>query len=292
MRDNLSAWPAPAKINRFLHITGRRPDGYHTLQTAFQFVEPMDELTFSVTSHSAIERTGGVADLLPTQDLVVKAAALLRAQAGITEGVSIHLKKRIPIGGGLGGGSSNAATTLVALNQLWECRLSATELATLALQLGADVPVFVYGLAAWADGVGEALTPIAMDEPWLLMANPGVNVQTAGVFHDSKLTRNTAELTIRAVGDEGMRNDCEPVVRRLYPKIAAVLDELDRVGTAKLTGTGGCVFAEFPSQSAAEAAQRQLSQDLDTWVCRAKNRSPLLDRLAIEGINNWGVAKR
>ncbi|MRH78627.1 4-(cytidine 5'-diphospho)-2-C-methyl-D-erythritol kinase [Spiribacter sp. C176] len=286
------AWPAPAKINRFLHITGRRPDGYHTLQTAFQFAEPVDELTFTLTEHSAVERTGGIANLPPAQDLVVKAAELLRGKAGITKGVSIHVEKRIPIGGGLGGGSSNAATTLVALNHLWGCELTPKDLMTLALQLGADVPVFVGGVAAWADGVGEVLTPLSMNQPWLLMVNPGVNVQTAVVFHDSKLTRNTAELTIRAVGDEGMRNDCEPVVRRLYPKIAAVLDELGRLGAAKLTGTGGCAFAEYPSQSAAEAAQRQLSKGLDSWVCRAKNRSPLCDRLAIEGIDNWGVAKR
>ncbi|MBS3785201.1 MAG: 4-(cytidine 5'-diphospho)-2-C-methyl-D-erythritol kinase [Gammaproteobacteria bacterium] len=294
MSDTYSPpWPAPAKINRFLHITGRRPDGYHTLQTAFQFVEPVDELTFTLTRRPNIQRTGGMADLAPEQDLVVRAATLLRAQAGITQGVSIHLKKRIPVGGGLGGGSSNAATTLVALNQLWGCSLTPTDLHALALQLGADVPVFVGGVAAWADGVGEVLTPIDMDQPWLVIVNPGVNVQTAVVFHDSKLTRNTAELTIRAVGDKGMRNDCEPVVRRLYSKIAAVLDELDRLGAAKLTGTGSCVFAEFASQSAAEAAQRQLSKDLDVWVCRAKNRSPLCDRLAIESsTDNWGVAKR
>lgn len=292
MSNASGSWPAPAKINRFLHITGRRADGYHTLQTAFQFVEPADELTFTLTDCSALERTGGVADLPPAQDLVIKAAQLLRAEVGSTKGVSIHIKKRIPIGGGLGGGSSDAATTLVALNHLWGGGLMPADLMTLALKLGADVPVFVGGVAAWADGVGEILTPVNLDEPWLLMVNPGVHVQTVTVFDDSKLTRNTAELTIRAVGDEGMRNDCEPVVRRLYPKVAAALDEIGRFGAAKLTGTGGCVFAEFPSQSAAEAAQRQLSKGLESWVCRATNRSPLCDRLAIEGIDNWGVAKR
>lgn len=286
------SWPAPAKINRFLHITGRRADGYHRLQTAFQWIEPIDELTFTLNETPAVMRTGGLQNLPQTEDLVVRAAERLRAVAGVQQGVTIHIEKRIPVGGGLGGGSSNAATTLVALNHLWRCGLSSEALMQLALPLGADVPVFVGGAAAWAEGVGEILTPVTLDRPWLLMVNPGVSVSTAAVFNDSKLTRNTAELTIRAVGDEGMRNDCEPVARRLYPQVAAALDELNQLGPARLTGTGGCLFAEFPSQKAAKAAQRKISKDLDSWVCRASNRSPLCDRLAIEGIDNWGVAKR
>lgn len=287
-----AGWPAPGKINRFLHITGRRADGYHTLQTAFQFVEPVDELTFTLTQSSQITRTGGLAGLSEAQDLVIKAAELLRAKAGIRAGVNIHLEKNIPAGGGLGGGSSDAATTLVALNHLWRCKLTQHTLMDLSLRLGADVPVFVGGAAAWAEGVGDRLTPIALNQPWLLIVDSGVSVNTAAIFNHSKLTRNSAALTIRAVGDERMRNDCEPVVRQLYPGVAAALDEVGALGVARLTGTGGCLFAEFASQKAALAAQAALTDGRKSWVCQANNQSPLCDRLAIAGIDNWGVAKR
>ena len=287
-----AGWPAPAKVNRFLHITGRRADGYHTLQTVFQFVEPVDELTFTLTETSQITRTGGLVGLPEAQDLVIRAAELLRAKAGIHAGVHVHLEKRIPSGAGLGGGSSDAATTLVALNHLWQCKLTKNTLMELGLQLGADVPIFIGGLAAWAEGVGDRLTPMALNKPWLLIVDPGVSVSTAAIFSDSKLTRNSAALTIRAVDDERMRNDCEPVVRRLYPGVAAALDEVAKLGAARLTGTGGCLFAEFASQKAALAAQQALSKGRQSWVCQASNQSPLCDRLKIEGIDNWGVAKR
>lgn len=272
-----TCWPAPAKVNRFLHVTGRRADGYHELQTLFQFVGPLDWLAFEPLAGGRIERLGGLAGLAADDDLVVRAGRLLQREAGVSAGVRIHLRKTIPAGGGLGGGSSDAATALVALNRLWGCGLDAHALAALGLRLGADVPVFVHGRAAWGEGVGERLAPAAPDEPWLLLADPAVPVATGRVFADPKLTRSTPHITIRALDAGETRNDCEPVVRRLYPAVAEVLDALAQVGEPRLTGTGGCAFVAFADETAARAAQARLGADLRTWVSRALNRSPLLD---------------
>lgn len=274
-----AGWPAPAKINRFLHVTGRRADGYHELQTLFQFTGPVDRLHFEVTATGAIERQGGLATLPAEADLAVRAARLLQRASGVGAGVRIRIDKAIPAGGGLGGGSSDAATTLVALNRLWGCGLDEDALAALGLELGADVPVFVRGRAAWAEGVGERLAPVTVDEPWLLLADPGVAVSTAAVFADTKLTRSHAHITIRALGAGEAGNDCEPVVRRLYPAVGQALDALARVGEPRLTGTGGCTFVAFADEAAARAAQAQLGAGFRTWVSRAVNRSPLLDAL-------------
>ena len=282
MTDFSRGWPAPAKINRFLHITGRRADGYHELQTLFQFVDPVDDLAFAVTRDGVIHREGGLPGLPPESDLAVRAATTLRHRVGTDQGVCIRVDKRIPAGGGLGGGSSDAATTLVALNTLWGCGLSLTELEAIGLGLGADVPVFVRGLACWAEGIGERLTPLAVDRPWLVVVDPGVAVDTRAVFTDRKLTRHGERITIRRFEAGAARNDCEPVVRRLHPAVGEALDALAVFGPTRLTGTGGCLFATFESRERAEHAATGVRAHWVAWVCRACNRSPLLDRLDAE----------
>ncbi len=276
-------WPAPAKINRFLRITGRRPDGYHTLQTLFQFVQPVDYLSFAITDDGVIQRQGGLPGLPAADDLVVRAAQALQQAAHVSQGAVIQLEKRIPAGAGLGGGSSDAATTLVALNHLWGCGLDTAALAGLALDLGADVPVFIAGEAAWAEGVGDQLSPMTPDCPWLVVLNPGVAVSTAAVFRDPKLTRHSPHTTIRDLSAGEINNDCEPVVRRLYPVVSEALDALSVYGPAMLTGTGGCMFATFNAQKAAEHAAEQLRDRWMVWVCQAANHSPLVSRLGAEG---------
>ncbi|WP_420853044.1 4-(cytidine 5'-diphospho)-2-C-methyl-D-erythritol kinase [Spiribacter vilamensis] len=272
-------WPAPAKINRFLHITGRRADGYHTLQTLFQFIEPLDWLDFTVTGDGAIVRDGGLAGLAPSADLAVRAATALQRRACVTAGVRIHIRKGIPAGGGLGGGSSDAATTLVALNALWGCGLAPAALEQLGLELGADVPVFVRGQAVWAEGIGEQLTPMDADRPWLVVLDPGVNVNTGSVFNDPKLTRHTERITIPRFNALDSRNDCERVVRRLHPRIATAIDALSEFGPTRLTGTGGCIFAWFDDRPSADRAKAGIDAHGRAWVTRAANRSPLPGRL-------------
>jgi 4-diphosphocytidyl-2-C-methyl-D-erythritol kinase len=293
LADSLMAasvgWPAPAKINRFLHITGRRPDGYHLLQTLFQFIEPWDWLDFTPTRDGSIDREGGMSDLPPEADLVVQAATALQSYAGVTAGVRIRVDKRIPAGGGLGGGSSDAATTLLALNRLWGCALSDAVLEALALELGADVPVFVRGQAAWAEGVGERLTAVAPDRPWLVILDPGVHVDTRSVFGDPKLTRHTERITISGFDRMALRNDCEGVVRRLHPPIAAAIDCLSAYGPTRLTGTGGCLYARFMDRASAERAMAVAGDHGTAWVTRASNRSPLLDRLVAQPSSTTGA---
>lgn len=279
MTDVSRDWPAPAKINRFLHITGRRADGYHTLQTLFQFIEPLDWLDFTVTGDGAIARQGGVAGLAPAADLAVRAATALQSYACVTAGVLIHIRKGIPAGGGLGGGSSDAATTLVALNALWGCGLAPATLERLGLELGADVPVFVRGRAVWAEGIGEQLTPMDADRPWLVVLDPGVSVNTGSVFNDPKLTRHTERITISRFDALEARNDCEQVVRRLHPRIATAIDALSEFGPARLTGTGGCLFACYDDRRSADQARAGVSAYGRAWVTRAANRSPLPGRL-------------
>lgn len=265
---------APAKLNLFLHVLGRRDDGYHELQTVFQFVDICDELTFSARDDSEIVRVGGLEGLAPGEDLVVRAARALQQAAGVTAGADIDVIKRIPAGGGLGGGSSDAATTLLGLARLWGLDWDRGRLAELGLTLGADVPVFVHGHAAWAEGVGERLTPVTLEEPWYLVVDPGVVVSTAEVFQAPELTRDSPRLTIRDFVSGGGRNDFEPVVRARYPEVAAALDWLAGHGQAHLTGTGGCVFAAFATQAAAEAAHAALPRRWKGFVARGLNRSP------------------
>lgn len=276
-------WPAPAKLNLFLHVTGRRADGFHSLQTVFQLLELCDELWIEPTSGGGISRPGGPDWIAPEQDLAVRAARLLQAESGTGLGAEIRISKRIPAGGGLGGGSSDAATVLVALNRLWGLDWPARRLAELGLKLGADVPVFVHGRSAWAEGIGEILTPVATPPAWYLVVCPGCAVSTAAVFADPELTRDSPETTISGFLSAGGRNDCEPVVRRRYPSVAAALDWLGRqreARSARLTGTGGCVFSAFDSEAAARALLAGLPKGCTGFVARGLTHSPLLARLA------------
>jgi len=269
-------WPAPAKINLFLHIVGRRADGYHLLQTVFQFIDLCDELRFSPRDDDQIRLLTPLPGVPAQQDLCVRAAQGLRAHTGCRLGVDIEVSKRIPIGGGLGGGSSDAATTLLALNRLWKLDLPRDELAAIGLSLGADVPVFVGGRAAWAEGVGERLTPIELDEPWYLIVDPGVAVATGVVFGHAKLTRHSPPITISGFRSGSTGNDCLAVVRELYPPVDAAFRWLSGFGQAHLSGTGGCLFARFDARPAAEAALMQLPALWRGWVVRGCNRHPLL----------------
>jgi 4-diphosphocytidyl-2-C-methyl-D-erythritol kinase len=275
-------WPAPAKLNLFLHVVGRRPDGYHLLQTAFQFIDLADELRFWRRPPGLVERVGEVPGVPPEQDLAVRAARLLAAHCPAARGVAIEIRKRIPLQGGLGGGSSDAATVLVALNELWGCGLTPDQLAEIGLGLGADVPVFVHGRAAWAEGVGERLTPLDLPEPVYLLVRPDAAVPTAAVFGAPELTRDTPVITIRGFLTTGGRNDCEAVVRRRFPAVAEALDWVAQHAPARLTGTGSCVFAAMPDEASARAALAQLPGRWTGFVVRGRNRSPLDDRLRLE----------
>ena len=281
MSSDLS-WPAPAKLNLFLHITGRRPDGYHLLQTVFQFLSIGDELDFDLRDDGRIIRVNPHAAIPLDHDLTIRAAKLLRQTAGCRQGVAIRLDKRLPIGGGLGGGSSDAATILVALDRLWGCGFSPAKLMALGLQLGADVPVFIRGHAAWAEGVGERLHPLKLPEPWFLVIKPPVEIATAQVFAAPELTRNCPPITITDFLSRGGDNVCEAVVRRRYPEVARVLDWLSDFSEARLTGTGSCVFAAFEERAVAEDVQMRLPAGWQGFVAQGLNRSPLQARLAAE----------
>jgi 4-diphosphocytidyl-2-C-methyl-D-erythritol kinase len=277
-----AAWPAPAKINLFLHITGRRPDGYHLLQTLFQFVDYGDSLEFELREDGDIRRLTALPGVAPEQDLVVRAARKLKDLTGCRLGADIKVDKRLPMGGGLGGGSSDAATVLVALNRLWATAVPVDELARLGLSLGADVPVFVRGEAAWAEGVGEILTPCPAQEGPVLVITPDCNVETRVVFNSPELTRDTPPITMPAFSLTRTGNDCEPVTRRLYPEVGRALDWLARFAPTRMSGTGASVFALFDSDSAADAVARQVPSEWRHFRARRVNRSPLKDRLGSE----------
>ena len=279
-----SLWPAPAKLNLFLHILGRRQDGYHELQTLFQFVDLCDEISIRVRSDGAIHRLAGVAGIRLEEDLTVRAASALQRAANCRLGADLGVRKRIPLGAGLGGGSSDAATTLVALNQLWNLGWTRERLAELGLSLGADVPVFVQGRAAWAEGIGERLTPLyppqAPEERNYLILKPNVDVSTAAVFQDARLTRNSLPITISGFFASGGRNDCTQVVCARYPEVAAALDFLSTYGDARLTGTGACVFLACATTEAAREIMHKLPKTLEGYLARGLNDSPLLEKLA------------
>jgi 4-diphosphocytidyl-2-C-methyl-D-erythritol kinase len=262
---------APAKLNLFLHILGRRPDGYHDLQTVFQLVDLCDEIRVELTTDGRIERAplaagSPLADVPPEQDLAIRAAQLLQTRARPGQGAVIAIEKRIPTGGGLGGGSSDAATVLRLLNELWVLQLSLDELAALGVTLGADVPVFVRGRTAWGEGRGERLTPIEIPPRWFVIVHPAVAVSTASVFADPELTRSTPALRMRDFGAVPVRNDCEPVVRRRHPAVAAALDWLAQFAPAQLTGTGACIFSTFPDEVAARAVAGKVPAPWTAWV--------------------------
>ncbi len=282
--NTLQSWPAPAKINLFLHITGRRADGYHLLQTVFQFLDYGDSLAFTVRQDGRVRRVGEIAGVAAEDDLTVRAARRLQVVTGTPLGVDINIEKRLPMGGGLGGGSSDAATTLVALNHLWQLGLSVDELATIGLQLGADVPVFVRGRAAWAEGVGEELTPLELPEPWFLLLIPPCHVSTADIFAAPELTRNVQRSKIPAFlsgpGSEQWVNVFEPVVRQRYPEVDKALKWLANFAPARMSGSGASVFAAFDSEALAQQVLAQAA--LSGWrgfVARGLNHSPLHARL-------------
>ncbi len=267
---------SPAKLNLFLHITGRRADGYHELQTVFQLLDWGDRLQFTPDSSGETRLEGGELGIPAEENLILRAASLL--QSG-RRGVRIRLDKRIPAGGGLGGGSSNAATTLLALNHLWQVNLPAAELAVIGAGLGADVPVFLGGHTAWAEGTGDRLEPLEMPERWYLVVVPGCHVSTAEIFSHRQLTRNSAPIKMAAFLDGDSRNDCQPLVRRLYPEVDKALKLLDNFGDARLTGTGACVFVSFATEGEAAAAREQLPAGWTHFAARGVNTSPVLQAL-------------
>ncbi len=277
----ITTWPAPAKLNLFLYITGRRPDGYHNLQTLFQFLDFGDTLEVTPDSSGKIRLLTPLPGVVDEENLIVRAAqALKRAAAArgtlpADAGAQIALEKRLPMGGGLGGGSSDAATVLVALNHLWQTQLSVDELAAIGVHLGADVPVFVRGHAAFAEGVGEKIQPAEPEEKWYLVAHPGVSIATPDIFKDADLTRNSPIRTLDELLQRPFNNDCEPVVRKRFREVDALLSWLLEYAPSRLTGTGSCVFAEFNTESDA----RQVLELAPKWICgfvaRGLNISPL-----------------
>ncbi|MCD7098135.1 4-(cytidine 5'-diphospho)-2-C-methyl-D-erythritol kinase [Stenotrophomonas sp. MMGLT7] len=280
--EGWSLWPAPAKLNLFLRITGRRADGYHELQTVFRLLDWGDRIALRVREDGRVHRLGtsavGVGE---DDDLAVRAARILQSSANVAKGADISIEKRIPAGGGFGGGSSDAATVLVALNALWGAGLELAELARLGLQLGADVPVFVCGRNAWAEGVGERLTPLELAPAWYVLADPGVHVPTGPLFQSADLTRDAAPAKIADfVSGSLLDNAFEPVLRRREPAVEVVFQALSRIGTPRLTGSGSGCFVEFASSSAAERALTKLPDGLRAWVAGGASRSPLLDALA------------
>ncbi len=268
-------WAAPAKLNLLLKIVGRRADGYHLLQTVFQFTDWCDWLEFQINCHGDVVLEKKLPGVSQNQDLTVRAARLLQAETGCDRGVRISVEKNLPMGGGMGGGSSDAATTLVALNRLWGLGLSTECLMKLGLKLGADVPVFVYGHAAWAEGVGERLTKISPVECWAVVIHPGCNVDTGEIFAHRRLTRNNSRITIDDFTDGRTDNDCESVVRELYPKVDEALNALVDFGSARLTGTGSCVFSLFPTREQAQKVVASLEGQWNVHLVKMLNYSPL-----------------
>jgi 4-diphosphocytidyl-2-C-methyl-D-erythritol kinase len=278
----LSWWPAPAKLNLFLHIVGRFADGYHDLQTLFQLIDLCDRIGLATRQDGAIERIAGMPEVAPERDLAVRAARALQRHTGTRLGADLHVIKHIPAGGGLGGGSSDAATVLLGLNRLWGAGLALEELSKLGLALGADVPLFVYGASAWGEGRGERLQPMSLPPRWFVVIHPGVAVSTAEVFQAPELTRNSDLITIRGFAQGQSRNVCEPVVRSRYPEVAAALDWLnaqimacDSLQSARLTGTGACVFAAFEHEQHARQIAQHVPDGWSSFVARGLDRSPL-----------------
>jgi len=271
--------PAPAKLNLMLHILGRRADGYHELQTLFQFLDHGDELTFAVREDGQIRLNTEIADVPHDSNLIVRAARKLQQLTGTSLGADIWLDKVLPMGGGIGGGSSDAATTLLALDHLWNTRCSEDQLAELGLGLGADVPVFVRGHAAFAEGVGEKLVPVDPHEPWYVVLVPQVSVSTAEIFSHPLLTRNSKPIKVRPVPEGNSRNDCQAVVEQSYPEVRNSLNLLSKFTDARLTGTGSCVFGAFPDKAEADRVLALLAESQTGFVAKGSNVSMLHRKL-------------
>ncbi|MDD5319053.1 MAG: 4-(cytidine 5'-diphospho)-2-C-methyl-D-erythritol kinase [Methylococcales bacterium] len=274
-------WPAPAKLNLMLRIVGQRPDGYHLLQTVFQFIELCDWITYHPVDDGRVSLEKTIPGVAEVDDLTVRAAKLLKAETACESGVRIEVEKNLPMGGGLGGGSSDAATTLVVLNKLWGLQLSIEKLMELGLTLGADVPVFVYGYSSWAEGVGEKLEKISLQERWVVVIKPECHVNTKEIFSAKNLTRNSKSITIADFIAGQHQNDCVEVVCQLYPTVKDALVDLSRFSEARLTGTGACVFAQFDSESAAVSAYRTLKDKWQVFLSKGVNESPLFSKLKI-----------
>jgi 4-diphosphocytidyl-2-C-methyl-D-erythritol kinase len=272
-----TAYPAPAKLNLFLHVVGRRPDGYHLLQSVFRFLDHGDRLRFHLRQDGRITRSTDLPGVPPEQDLVVRAARLLQEATGCALGVEIAVEKHLPMGGGLGGGSSDAATVLLALNRLWHLNLPRAELQRLGLQLGADVPVFIFGESAFAEGVGELLQPVSLPPAWYLVIVPPVAVATAEIFAAPELTRDTTSIKMCDLSTAQLRNDLQAVVGARYPDVAACLDWLAQFGNARMTGSGACVFAEFATQHEARLALARKPAKWQGFVAQGLDRHPLRD---------------
>lgn len=280
MTDTWSQWPAPAKLNLFLHIVGRRADGYHLLQTVFQLLDWGDTVRVRIRTDGDISRALALPGIAAETDLTLRAARALRERAGTPLGADIAVEKRVPMGAGLGGGSSDAATVLVALNELWGTELSQDALAEIGLSLGADVPVFVRGHSAWAEGVGETLAPVQLPPRTFVILDPRVHVSTAALFQAPELTRNSPRMTISDfLTGTCTANAFAPVVRARYPQVAAAMDWLGQYGEARLSGSGGCVFAAMDSAEAAEAVVRDCPPEFAAYRALGVNRSPLHEAL-------------
>lgn len=277
--------PAPAKINLFLHVCGRRNDGYHNLQTAFQFLDIADQLDFSCRADGAISLNTAFSEVATEDNLIVKAARTLKQLTNSALGVDIDIDKILPMGAGLGGGSSNAATTLLALNHLWQLHLSQEQLKKIGVKLGADVPIFIHGHAAWAEGIGEQLSNIDIAEKWYLLVIPTCHVSTAAIFSHSELTRDTKMMTIAAFLEQGnlptFRNDCESLVRKLYPEVDQALTALSNFSEARMTGTGACIYASFNTREEAQQVSAKISKNFSTVICKGVNQSPLQNALSL-----------
>ncbi|USD64644.1 4-(cytidine 5'-diphospho)-2-C-methyl-D-erythritol kinase [Vibrio sp. SCSIO 43136] len=280
MIEQLTHWPSPAKLNLFLYITGRRDNGYHDLQTLFQFIDYGDELHIQANHSGEITLSPAIEGVPLEDNLIWKAATALQQKTNCPLGAHIELDKVLPMGGGIGGGSSNAASTLVALNFLWQTHLSDDELAEIGLKLGADVPVFVRGFAAFAEGVGEKLIEATPKMPWFLVVRPDVAISTQEIFTHPQLTRNTPKRELTTLLSLPYENDCEKIVRNLYPEVDKQLSWLLQYAPSRLTGTGSCVFAEFSSKNEADSVLSQLPDDTQAFVAEGVNLSPLKQRLA------------
>jgi 4-diphosphocytidyl-2-C-methyl-D-erythritol kinase len=272
---------APAKLNLMLHITARRDDGYHLLETVFQFIDLVDYIEFSTNDEGSIDRLPGNSPVAAADDILLTTATLLQSRFEVDKGVSIGIDKRIPVGGGLGGGSSDAAACLLALNRLWDLDLSLDQLAGIGLELGADVPVFVHGRAAWASGIGEVLQAIELERPIYVVIDPKIEVSTAQIFAAQELTRNCDPLTIRAFLRGSGSNVCEPVVRNLYPQVGEAIDWLSQYAVARMSGTGACVFAAIDSLEQAEVVKSRVPRQWDAYITRALNYNPVHQQLGL-----------